>query len=105
MISPLDTRIAFFGGAAQPAVVEAIVKLKTAGFDVVVASHDPREAPALRDAGVTFIDDRMEALLDVYKRQIRCPSAVISPPPARCATNAVRPRSSSRRRAARGASA
>lgn len=37
MISPLDTRIAFFGGAAQPAVVEAIVKLKTAGFDVVVA--------------------------------------------------------------------
>ena len=63
MISPLDTRIAFFGGAAQPAVVEAIVKLKTAGFDVVVASHDPREAPALRDAGVTFIDDRMEALL------------------------------------------
>lgn len=63
MMSPLDTRIAFFGGAAQPAVIEAIVKLKTAGFDVIVASHDPREAPALRDAGVTFIDDRMEALL------------------------------------------
>ena len=63
MISPLDTRIAFFGGAAQPAVIEAIAKLKVSGFDVVVASHDPREAPALREAGATFIDDRMEALL------------------------------------------
>lgn len=63
MISPLDTRITFFGGAANPAVIGAMVKLKTAGFDLVVASHDPREAPALRDAGATFIDDRMEALL------------------------------------------
>lgn len=33
------------------------------GFDVVVASHDPREAPALREVGAVFIDDRMEALL------------------------------------------
>ncbi len=63
MLSPLDTRITFFGGAAQPAAVEAIVRLKMAGYDVVVASHDPREAPALRDAGVVFVDDRMEALL------------------------------------------
>lgn len=63
MLSPLDTRIAFFGGAANAAVVEALLKLKTAGYDLVIASHDPREAPALRDAGATFIDDRMEALL------------------------------------------
>ena len=63
MISPLDTRIAFFGGSAQPAVIEAIAKLKMSGFDVVVASHDPREAPALREVGAVFIDDRMEALL------------------------------------------
>lgn len=63
MISPLDTRIAFFGGSAQPAVIKAIAKLKVSGFDVVVASHDPREAPALREVGAVFIDDRMEALL------------------------------------------
>lgn len=63
MMSPLDTRIAFFGGAANPAVIEGIVKLKNAGFDVVVASHDPREAPALRDAGIPFIDNRVEALM------------------------------------------
>lgn len=62
MISPLDTRIAFFGGANNNAAVEAIVKLMNAGFDVVVASHDPREAPALRDAGATFVADRLEAL-------------------------------------------
>lgn len=31
-------------GSAQPAVIEAIAKLKMSGFDVVVASHDPREA-------------------------------------------------------------
>lgn len=63
MISPLDTRITFFGGAASRAAVDAMVKLKAAGFDVVVANHDPREAPALRDAGAVFVEDRMEALL------------------------------------------
>lgn len=63
MISPLDTRITFFGGSAQVPVIEAIAKLKIAGFDVVVSSHDPREAPPLRDVGATFIDDRMEALV------------------------------------------
>lgn len=63
MISSMDTRIAFFGGAANEAAIDAIVKLKTAGFDVVIASHDPREAPALRECGANFIDDRMEALL------------------------------------------
>lgn len=63
MMSPLDTRITFFGGAVNPAVVEGIVKLKNAGFEVVVGSHDPREAPALRDAGIPFVEDRMEALM------------------------------------------
>lgn len=63
MMSPLDTRIAFFGGAANPAVVDGILKLKAAGFEVIVASHDPREAPALRDAGIPFIDNRVEALM------------------------------------------
>ena len=63
MISPLDTRIVFFGGAANAAVIDAMVKLKLAGFDVVVASHDAREAPPLRDIGATFIDNRMEALV------------------------------------------
>ena len=62
MISSLDTRIAFFGGANNAAAVEAIVKLIGAGFDVVVASHDPREAPALRDAGASFVADRLEAI-------------------------------------------
>ncbi len=62
MISPLDTRITFFGGANNTAAVEAIVKLVTAGFDVVVASHDPREAPALRDAGAFFVADRLQAI-------------------------------------------
>ncbi len=62
MISPLDTRIVFFGGAASGAVIEAMIGLIQAGFDVVVASHDPREAPALRDAGARFIDDRLEAV-------------------------------------------
>lgn len=63
MMSPLDTRITFFGGAANPAAVEGILKLKSAGFEIVVSSHDPREAPALRDAGIPFIDNRMEALM------------------------------------------
>ncbi len=62
MISSLDTRITFFGGAANAAAVDAVVKLLNGGFDVVVASHDPREAPALRSAGATFVNDRMEAL-------------------------------------------
>lgn len=62
MISSLDTRIAFFGGAANASAVEAIVKLLNGGFDVVVAAHDPREAPALRSAGAIFVNDRMEAL-------------------------------------------
>lgn len=78
MMSPLDTRIAFFGGAANPAAIEAMVKLVHAGFDVTVASHDPREAPALREAGATFIDDRMEALLDrqVVISSLHAPSDV-----------------------------
>lgn len=63
MMSPLDTRIAFFGGAANTSVIEGILKLKAAGFEVVVASHDPREAPALREAGIPFIDNRVEALM------------------------------------------
>lgn len=62
MISSLDTRITFFGGANNNAAIEAIVKLLNADFDVVVAKHDPREAPALRDAGAIFVSDRMEAL-------------------------------------------
>lgn len=78
MISPLDTRIAFFGGAANPAVIEALLKLQNAGFNIVVASHDPREAPALHDAGMTFIDDRMEALLgaQIVITSLRTPSHV-----------------------------
>ena len=62
MISTLDTRIAFFGGSADIAAIEAIAKLAHAGFEVVVAGHDPREAPILRDAGAVLIPDRLEAL-------------------------------------------
>lgn len=62
MISSLDTRITFFGGAANSAAVDAVVKLLNGGFDVVVATHDPREAPALRNAGAVFVNDTMEAL-------------------------------------------
>lgn len=63
MMSPLDTRIAFFGGAANLAVVDGILKLHAAGFDVVVAGHDPRESPQLRDAGIPFVDNRVEAFM------------------------------------------
>ena len=78
MISPLDTRIVFFGGAANPAVIEALLKLKSAGYEIVVASHDPREAPALRDAGMIFIDDRMEALLgaQIVVTSLRTPALI-----------------------------
>ncbi len=62
MMSPLDTHIAFFGGAAKPAVIDAIVRLADAGYDVVAASHDPREAVELRNAGIPFVDDRIEAV-------------------------------------------
>lgn len=78
MISPLDTRIAFFGGAANPAVIEALVKLSDAGFEIVVASHDPRESPALRDAGIMFVDDHVEALLgaQIVMTSLRNPADV-----------------------------
>lgn len=62
MMSPLDTHIAFFGGAAKPAVIDAVVKLADAGYDVVVASHDPREAVEFRNAGIPLVEDRVEAV-------------------------------------------
>lgn len=62
MISPLDTKVAFFGGAANTAAVQAVIKLADAGYDVVTCSHDPREAVLLRDAGISFVDDRYEAV-------------------------------------------
>ena len=64
MISPLDTRIAFFGGAARIAAIEAVVQMKNAGYDVVAASHDPREAPLLQAAGIPLVTSRAEALDD-----------------------------------------
>lgn len=62
MLSPQDTNIAFFGGAGNSSALDAIVSLYDAGYDVVVASHDPREAVVLREAGLPFVDDRAEAL-------------------------------------------
>lgn len=62
MISPLDTRIAYFGGAGNPAATDAVIALADAGFRVVVASHDPHESVALRDAGLEFFTDRHGAL-------------------------------------------
>lgn len=78
MISPLDTHIAFFGGAAKPAVVDAIVRMADAGYDVVAASHDPREAVELRNAGIPFVNDRVEALHDcqVVVTSLRTPEDV-----------------------------
>ena len=80
MISPLDTRIAFFGGAANPAVIDAVVNLANAGYSIVVASHDPRESVALRAAGCRFVGDRFEALsqCDIVMTSLRVPADVES---------------------------
>lgn len=62
MISSLDTRIAFFGGAANIAAIEAVAQLAAAGFEVVAGSHDPRESQVLAAAGVSYESDRVELL-------------------------------------------
>ena len=61
-MTPQDTRIAFFGGANNAAALDAVIALAKAGFDITVCDHDPREAVALRGAGVTFCSTRAEAL-------------------------------------------
>lgn len=78
MISPLDTRIAFFGGAARPVVIDAICKLAKAGYTVIAASHDPRESVPLREAGIRFVSDRFEAVSqsDVIITSLRFPADV-----------------------------
>ena len=47
MFSPLDTRIAFFGGACSVAALEAVVRLVDAGYEMVAGPHDPREGVVL----------------------------------------------------------
>ena len=58
----IDTQIVFFGGAVNPPALEAIVKLKQAGFDVIDAQHDSREAAVLRTVGIPHIADRATAV-------------------------------------------
>ena len=64
MISPLDTRITYFGNLANVAVVEGLARLRGAGYDIVAGTHDPRDAPFLRAAGIPYVSDRIEALSD-----------------------------------------
>lgn len=58
----IDTQIAFFGGGVNPSALEALVKLKQAGFDVLDAQHDSREAAVFRTAGIPHIADRATAV-------------------------------------------
>lgn len=62
MMSSLDTRIAFFGGAANQAALEAVRALADAGYSLVVGSHDPRESVFLQEANIPFASSRVEAL-------------------------------------------
>ncbi|MCD8199863.1 MAG: NAD(P)-binding domain-containing protein [Coriobacteriaceae bacterium] len=62
MISPEDTRIAFFGGGAQIAALEAIVQLKQAGYHVVAGVHNPKEAVVLHAADIPMARTPEEAL-------------------------------------------
>lgn len=64
MISPLDTRITYFGNLANVAVTEGIARLRGAGYDIVAGAHDPRDAPFLRAAGIPYVSDRVEAISD-----------------------------------------
>ena len=57
-------RVVFFGGAVNPSVLEALVRLKEAGYDVVDAQHDSREAAVLRRARIPYVSDRMTAVND-----------------------------------------
>ena len=77
-MTPSDTRIAFFGGANNAAAVKGIVNLAQAGFDVLVADHDPRESVALRAAGIPFTSDRLAAVSgrNVVITSKRTPAAV-----------------------------
>ncbi len=61
MFSPLDTRIAFFGGACSVAALEAVVRLVDAGYEMVAGPHDPREGVVLNDAGIPTMQNRIEA--------------------------------------------
>lgn len=63
-VEPSGKRVVFFGGAVNPSTLEALVRLKKAGYDVVDAQHDSREAAVLREAGVPHIPDRMTAVND-----------------------------------------
>ncbi len=58
----IDTQIVFFGGGVNPSALEALVNLKQAGFDVLDAQHDSREAAVLRMAGIPHIADRATAV-------------------------------------------
>ncbi len=64
MMSSLDTRITFFGGAVNPAVIEGMKKLAAAGYEIAVCECDPREYNQLRDLGVEKIPNRVEAMSD-----------------------------------------
>ncbi|MGI6032472.1 MAG: NAD(P)-dependent oxidoreductase [Coriobacteriales bacterium] len=65
MMSPVDTRIAFIGGANNPAALDAVIALHNAGYEVIVGDHDPRESVALRDANIPFSVGRAEAVEQV----------------------------------------
>ncbi len=62
MMSPLDTRITFFGGANNELAIDAVVKLADAGYDIVIADHDPRESVPFKDMGIEFVRNRVEAV-------------------------------------------
>lgn len=62
MMSPLDTRIVFFGGAFSAAALGAVVRLADAGYEVVACDHDPRESVVLEDAGIPLVRNRTQAL-------------------------------------------
>ena len=61
-MDPADTQVVFFGGAVNPAALEAVVKLKQAGFYVIDAQHDSREAAVLRTVGIPHVADRATAV-------------------------------------------
>lgn len=62
MICPQDSKIAFFGGANNKAVVRAVKHLAEADFEVVIADHDPREAAYLSSLDLRVVQSRSLAL-------------------------------------------
>lgn len=75
MMSPLDTRIAFFGAAVSESALAAASALADAGYEVIACETDPLAVAALENAAIPAYGDRAAVLESAQVVFTCCPGA------------------------------